>query len=312
MDHRPIIYVACGVLRNARGEVLIAQRPEGKIAAGKWEFPGGKIEPGESTAQALARELHEELAVEVRRARRLIRFRHAYSDRVVILDTWLVTGFEGEPQPRERQDFAWLRPEDLHRLDNLPTVGPIVCALRLPEHYVFTRPNADEASIRQGLKRLPAGCLLRLRLPALEDAAYAALATRLLPVAREAGVGLMLDRQPLMASQLGATGWHATERALLRRRATRPVPAGMWFGASVHSAESLAAAQQAGADFAVLGSVLPTATHAGAHPLGWAGFETLVDSCALPVYAIGGVGPELLEAAHAHGAQGVAGISAYW
>lgn len=308
----PIIPVACGVLARPGGEVLIAQRPLGKIAAGKWEFPGGKIEPGESAAQALARELHEELAVEVRQARRLIRFRYAYSDRVVILDTWLVTGFDGSPHPREQQRFAWLRPEQLASLDLLPTVAPIATALRLPAHYAFTQPDASEAAIRAGLPLLPTGSLLRLRLPALADQAYIELAKRLLQPARLAGIGLVLDRAPELAAQLGAAGWHASEETLGELGGGRPVPAGIWFGASVHGAPALAKVQQAGADFAVLGPVLPTASHAGAPALGWEGFEQIAGECALPVYAIGGLGPAQLEMAHAHGAQGVAGITAYW
>jgi 8-oxo-dGTP diphosphatase len=299
------------VLLNPRGEVLIAQRPEGKIAAGKWEFPGGKIEPGESVRAALQRELHEELGVEVREARRLIRFRHDYADRIVLLDTWLVSRFHGEPVSRERQQFGWMRPQDLGRLDTLPTVAPIARALCLPGHYVFTPPNADEATIRAGLPRLPRGSLLRLRLPALGDEGYADLAARLLPAAQASGIGLMLDRQPRLAVELGAAGWHASERALLQLRC-RPLPAELWFAASVHEASSLQAARRLGADFAVLGPVLPTASHPQAQGLGWERFGQLLGNSPQPVYAIGGVGPPQLEAAHEHGAQGVAGIRAYW
>lgn len=293
------------------GQVLIAQRPPGKIAAGKWEFPGGKIEPGESPFEALRRELHEELGVEVRGARRLLRFRHAYGDRVVILDTWLVTDFGGEPHPHEGQQFLWSAAEDLQALDTLPTVAPIALALRLPQHYVFTPPNAGESSIRAGLEQLPAGALLRLRVPALDDLAYAALARGLLQDCRRLDLHLMLDRQPRMAVELGAAGWHATERALLHSR-SRPVPDKLLFAASVHDTQGLQQAWHLRADFAVLGPVLPTATHPHAAGLGWDGFEQLLDEAPRPVYAIGGVGPQLLPQAHQHGAQGVAGIRAYW
>ncbi|MGH8541632.1 MAG: NUDIX domain-containing protein, partial [Stenotrophobium sp.] len=110
---KPVIPVAAGCMVNAAGEVLIAQRPDGKIAAGLWEFPGGKIEPGESAHGALVRELHEELGVTVRAARPLIRIAHEYSDRSVILDTWLVSGFDGEPHARENQALAWVLPSRL-------------------------------------------------------------------------------------------------------------------------------------------------------------------------------------------------------
>ena len=308
---RPLIQVACGVLVNAAGEVLIAQRPEGKIATGKWEFPGGKIESGESPLQALVRELHEELGVEVRAARRLIRFRHDYSDRCVMLDTWLVSRFDGAPHSRERQRFDWVRADALRALDTLPTVAPIALALQLPQHYVFTPPDADEALIRSGLPRLPTGSLLRLRIAGLDDQAYARLATRLLQPARACGIGLMLDRQPQLAVELGVAGWHATEQAL-HRHPVRPVAPTLLFGASVHDAAGMQAARRLGADFMALGSVLPTDSHPQAPGLGWERWRQLRGESPQPVYAIGGVGPQQLQQAHEHGAQGVAGIRAYW
>ena len=299
------------MLRDASGEVLVAQRPHGKIAAGKWEFPGGKIEPGESALQALSRELHEELGVDVRKARPLIRFRHEYLDRIVVLDTWLVEQFDGIPVPREAQRFAWIRPEAIHTLDNLPTVGPIVRALRLPAHYVFTPPNVNEALILRGLPQLPEACLLRLRVPVLDDEAYGELAARLLPQVRAAGRSLILDRDPRQAVDLGADGWHASGRVLQQKK-VRPVPAGLWFGASVHDAAGLETALDHGADFAVLSPVLATATHPQAQAIGWDRFGQMIAEYPRPVFALGGLGPAQIGVAQSHRAQGVAGISAYW
>jgi 8-oxo-dGTP diphosphatase len=306
-----VIPVACGVVVNARGEALIAQRPAGKIAAGKWEFPGGKIEPGEAPEHALARELEEELGLRVQRARPLIRLRHDYSDRTVILDAWLITAFEGAPQARELQAFEWVAPADLLRWDLLAADGPIVTALRLPEHYVFTPTQGSLERLLAGLDLLPRGALLRLRLPELDDADYLRIAERLLPECRRRGLRLMLDRAPEQVMALGADGWHATESAL-RRIERRPLPADRWFAASVHGAGGIALARRRGVDCAVLGPVLETATHPGTPPLGWPAFAALAREAGLPVYAIGGVGPSDLEQGFAHGAQGVAAIRAYW
>lgn len=307
----PLIPVAAGVLIDGAGRVLIAQRPPGKVAAGKWEFPGGKIEPGESPLSALTRELHEELGVTVTQARPLIRFRHAYRDRHVVLDTWVVGGWTGMPASREQQAFVWRALDDIGDLDLLPTVAPILRALRLPPHYVFSRPDASLIELLTGLPRLPRGALLRLRLPGLAEREYAALAATLLPAVRAAGLKLMLDRDPAMVAALDADGWHASSAAL-RRYGARPIAADRRFGVSVHTAEDLRAAQIVDADFAVLGPVFETATHPGAPGLGWDSFARVRGEAALPVYALGGLDPGDLAAAQRHGAQGIAAISAFW
>lgn len=308
---RPSIHVACGVLCRPDGQVLMAQRPAGKIAAGWWEFPGGKIEVGETPLQALKRELHEELGVELRAARPLIRFAHDYSNRRVLLDTWLVTAFDGQPQSREQQAFAWLPPARLAAQEPaLPTVAPIASALRLAPHYVFTPPTTEPRQLLPRLARLPAGALLRLRWPGLSDGDYARHAAEWIAATRSSGLQLLLDRDPAMAVALGAAGWHADSRALMQLQA-RPPGLELCI-ASVHDAAELERAAALGFDAAVLGSVQATASHPGAPALGWSGFAERRGLVPIPVYALGGLGPAELEQAQAHYAQGVAGISAYW
>ncbi|MGB0955071.1 MAG: Nudix family hydrolase [Panacagrimonas sp.] len=303
---RPPIAVACGALRRADGKLLLAQRPVGKIAAGKWEFPGGKIESGESLQSALWRELEEELGIHPGTSRPLIRFRHAYSDRTVDLQTCLVEDWRGEIQARESQSFAWVDPHQETALDVLPTVAPILHALRLPAHYVFTPPDATPASIGGGLARLPRACLLRLRLPQLDDARYRACAAQLAVLARPLGIGLILDRDPPMVRQVGAAGLHLTQRALMTKSEVGP-DVGLRI-ASCHDAACIAEARRRGLDAVVVGAVKPTATHPGRAPLGWRGFS----DATVPAYAIGGLGPNDASASFSAGAQGVAGISAYW
>jgi 8-oxo-dGTP diphosphatase len=148
---------------------------------------------------------------------------------------------------------------------------------------------------------------LRLRLPGAGDAAYRTTARAL----ADAGERLLLDRDPADVGALDAGGFHATAAVLSQLRA-RPVAAEKWFGASCHGAADLARARELGADYAVLGPVRTTATHPDAAPLGWERFAQLAIGAGLPVYAIGGLGPADLAAAWQHGAQGVAGISAFW
>jgi 8-oxo-dGTP diphosphatase len=243
-------------------------------------------------------------------ARPLIRLRYEYPELAVDLDTWLVTAWQGTPASNEHPQSAWVLPDDLPRWPLLAADQPIVRALRLPAHCVFTPPTIDQARFARQLDALPEGALVRLRWPGLSDAHYHAQVEHW-SVDIQWERPLILDRDPAAAIAFGADGFHARADVLARLPA-RPVPAGKWFGASCHDAADLARARALDADYAVLGPVRPTATHAGAPGMGWEAFAQLATHAGLPVYAIGGVGPTDLETAWRHGAQGVAGISAYW
>lgn len=123
------LHVAAGVIRDGLGRVLIAQRPAGRHMAGGWEFPGGKVAAGETPLQALARELREEIGVEVHEARPLLRYRHAYPERVVLLDVWLVIAHSGEPRSLEGQPLRWEAVDRLLDAGLLEADRPIVDAL---------------------------------------------------------------------------------------------------------------------------------------------------------------------------------------
>lgn len=121
--------VVAGAIIDDEGRVLIAQRPDGKALAGRWEFPGGKIGWGEEARDGLVRELREELGVEVHDAKRLIRYSHAYPDRLVRLDLWLVTSWSGDPRGLDGQALKWVRPERLEFEDILEADQPMIDAL---------------------------------------------------------------------------------------------------------------------------------------------------------------------------------------
>ncbi len=112
-----LMHVAVGIIRNAVGEILIAQRPKHTYKGGLWEFPGGKVEAGENVFQALQRELQEELAIHVIAAESLLQFQHDYTDRKVLLDVWTVTQFSGEPQGMEGQSIRWVQPSQFHQFE---------------------------------------------------------------------------------------------------------------------------------------------------------------------------------------------------
>jgi 8-oxo-dGTP diphosphatase len=103
-----VIHVAAGVLVDGDGRLLLAERPVGKHLAGLWEFPGGKLEPGETVAEALARELDEELGIRVDASEPLIAVPWTYGDKALLLEARWVTAWTGEPTSLEGQGLQWL------------------------------------------------------------------------------------------------------------------------------------------------------------------------------------------------------------
>jgi mutator protein MutT len=138
VDSRHTVHVVAAAVIDAADRVLIAQRPPGKHLAGGWEFPGGKLEPGEERRAGLARELYEELGIRIGSPRPLIRIRHAYPSREILLDMWVVKSYSGEPRGLDGQALRWCTQDELPAADLLPADKPIVGALRLPER--LTRP----------------------------------------------------------------------------------------------------------------------------------------------------------------------------
>ena len=154
---RPAVHVVAAAVIDPAGRVLIAQRPTGKHLAGGWEFPGGKLEPGEKREAGLARELLEELGITIAAPRPLIRVRHTYPTREVLLDMWVVTRYQGEPHGLDGQALRWCAQEDLPAANLLPADEPIVAALRLPERLREpSTPYYDIGDLRT-LRRPTAG-----------------------------------------------------------------------------------------------------------------------------------------------------------
>jgi len=129
MSAKPELDIAVGILVRD-DHVLIAQRPAGKHMAGSWEFPGGKVESGETVAEALSRELQEELGIDVLVAESLMTHTHEYPDRIVHLKVYTVTEFIGEPAGLDNQALAWEPPESLMNKGLLPADEPIVAGLK--------------------------------------------------------------------------------------------------------------------------------------------------------------------------------------
>ena len=306
------IEVVAAVLQRPDGGFLLAQRPEGKVYAGYWEFPGGKIETGEAAAAALARELHEELGIEVEQAYPWITRDYDYEHAAVRLRFYRVTRWSGALHGKEQQAFAWQRIERLTAAPLLPANGPILRALALPALYGIS--NATDVGADAFLKRLESALasglrLIQVREKALDDDALCALVSRAGALARNPHAKVLVNADPALAARSGADGVHLTA-ARLMAAATRP-DCGL-VGASCHDARELAHAAALGLDFVVVGPVAQTESHPGARTLGWERFSELIADYPLPVYAIGGLGTADLHPAWAAGAHGIAAIRGAW
>ena len=309
----PPIHVAAGAITDGEGRVLITRRADHLHQGGLWEFPGGKLDPGEAPEQALRRELQEELGIRVLASRPLIRVHHDYGDRHVLLDVHRVTAFAGTPEGREGQPLSWVHPEAMDPAVFPAADRPIITALSLPPLYLITGEDArDRASFLARLERaLAAGVrLVQLRAHGLAPADFALLAGQAFALCEHADARLLLNADPARAAGLPSHGVHLTSSRLwaLHRR-----PTGFaWVGASCHGAEDLARAAALGLDYALLSPVQATASHPQAKPLGWQRFAELVEPAGLPVYALGGLTPADLDQAIDRGAQGIAAIRGLW
>jgi 8-oxo-dGTP diphosphatase len=307
-----VVHVAAAAVFNSQGQVLITRRAEHQHQGGLWEFPGGKVETNESVRDALSRELHEEIGIDVQQARPLIRVRHDYPDKSVLLDVWRVDAFSGEAHGREGQPLAWVQPADLANYDFPAANDPIARAVQLPEFFLIT-PNPDNdiaAFLTQLEKRLRDGIrLVQLRAKSMPEVDYIALAKKSLALCEKHNALLMLNADPTVAVTVGAHGVHL-DSGRLQSLSARPNV--KWVSASCHSLEQLQQAEKLGADFMLLSPVAATASHPDTVPLGWQRFAELTEQVSCPVYALGGMTPSDLQLAFEHGGQGVAAIRALW
>ncbi len=312
MTAHETVEAAVAVILREDGRVLLGQRPEGKLWAGWWEFPGGKIEDGESPFHALQRELHEELGIEAVEAYPWLTRTFAYPERTVKLRFFTVRRWSGEPHGREQQQLSWQSPSAVNVDPLLPANAPVMEALRLPPVYGITNLqemgeqrffNTLEVALDQGLR------LIQVREKHLDPVALEAFTRRVVDMAHPCGARVLLNGEETMARKVGADGVHLSAARLI---ALTVKPEGLMCAASCHHAEELARAAVLGLDFVLLSPVQRTLSHPEAEPLGWPGFNAMLNEYPLPVYALGGLHAADMVSAWKHGAHGIAMQRAVW
>jgi 8-oxo-dGTP diphosphatase len=297
-----VIEVAAAVVQRADGSFLLAQRPAGKVYAGYWEFPGGKIEPGEPADKALARELHEELGIDIGPAYPWITRVFIYPHGTVRLQFFKVFVWQNQPHPREDQAIAWQEPAAPMAAPMLPANAPVLASLALPTEYAITA--ASQYGIADMLCRLERGLerglkLLQIREPELPEKERQLFTQQSLGLAHRHGCKV-LTKSPFP----GADGVHFTASDLMR---LKEKPKDRLVAASCHTREELERAMTLELDFAVLGPVKDKSP-----ALGWKRFAELARGATIPVYAIGGLTRADMEDAWRAGAHGVAMIRGAW
>lgn len=310
------IHVVAGVISNAKQEVLLALRADDAHQGGLWEFSGGKKEANETVEQALKRELHEELDITVEQARPFIQIRHAYPDKVVLLDVWKVEQWSGQPRGKEGQPIEWCPISQLDQKAFPAANYPIINAVKLPAHYLITPEPAKwndkaffyalERSLDQGMISL-----VQLRAKQLEEKAYCYCAEQALSLCDRYQAQLLINAAPELALSVGTHGVHL-DSVRLHQYTQRPLSKTLWVAASCHHQQDLKQAQTIDADFAVVSPVNVTQSHPDVLPLGWEKFEELTKQAILPIFALGGMQVDDTATAWIHGGQGIAAIRGLW
>ena len=305
--------VSIGIIKNRQGYYLLGQRTDKQIMAKFWEFPGGKIEVGESPKQALIRELHEELSINVTKITKFMEAKHNYKQLSLRLLVFIVEEFTGVLQGSEGQKIRWVDLKKWPIEQLLPGSRAIVQALLRPKKLLITPEPIKqnifldnlELALQQGIK------LVRFRQGQQDVKIYINLAKLVVNLCRQYAVSCVLDDWKL-AQKYDAYGWHCTSINLTKIKKNPLLGKSICCSVSVHNQQELKKSLDFGVDFILLSPVLPTTTHLKQAPLGWEKFKQLCLLSAVPVYALGGMAPICLKKIEQAGGFGLAAIRSLW
>jgi 8-oxo-dGTP diphosphatase len=293
------IKVVAGLIRRADGKILICLRPKHLDQGGLWEFPGGKWEAGESRFDALRRELDEELGIDIRRARPLLRLVHAYPAKTVELDVWEVSQWDRSPSGCEGQKIQWVMPSNLHRYEFPAANKTIISAARLPRFICAMPPLADieplfvdqlEAWLSVGAR----GFLIRKQ--CFADNLGKGMLTQIGILLGRAGAVLVVDCTPSEA----AASVCALDDSLIENFNCDVLPSRV-----CHTPVELAEQARVGAQLVLIGPVCAASAEPENSFIEWPDVRRLVAETAIPAFAFGGIQPCDVSRAITKGCHGI-------
>lgn len=274
--------------------MLIAKRPSHLDQGGLWEFPGGKREPGESNAQALVRELHEELDVMADLALPMMQITHEYSEKIVTLDFFEIPKWHGDPAGKEGQLISWVAKNQLEEY-TFPAANNIVLrALKLSRIVLVTPIVDDPIKFSDGLEQCLATSKIAVQLtrPDLSIAQYRSLSQSIYELCEKYCARLILDTSPEILpeiwSDLPNAGLHLNNARLIECT-ERPITKGRTLTAACHNLDELEQAELLDVDAAILTPIKAIKGPRALMALGWREAAEICDRATIPVFAHGGL-----------------------
>lgn len=305
--------IAIGVLKQA-DQVLLSVRQKHQAYADYWEFPGGKVEAGETVEQALIREFHEEVGIETHDWQPLIQIPWDYEHASVMLNVYVSESFSGEPHGKEGQEVSWVNVSELEGYRFPEANAGIVSALRLPNAMMITGgfSDADDALAKLDAALLDGIRLVQLRAKKMEEADFLVFAQKAIhKVHAHQGI-VLINGKPEWLEKLPEADGLQLASTDLTHWTERPIATDKLLSISTHNALEIAKALELRADVLLLSPVKPTSSHPDMEALGWQAFQSLSQNVPVPVYALGGMKASDISEARERGGQGVAAISSYW
>lgn len=310
---KPHIHVVAGIIKNHQNDVLIAKRHQHLDQGGLWEFPGGKREPGESSARALLRELEEEIGVTVERILPFSQITHEYANKIVTLEFFEVTNWMGTPLGKEGQEVRWVGQSNLHQYA-FPEANDIVLkALKFPRLMLVTPECDDEDKFIEGVRRcLSIGiACVQLRCTQCSRAKYRRIAERLTGLLQQFKAQLILNTAPEMLVDFPHAGLHLSSQMLVELT-ERPCDLSRPLTSVCHNHSELQKAHAINVDAVLVSPIRSTASHPQATPIGWQECANLSALARVPVFGLGGLTSADLPTAVASGCYGIAAIRGFW